>query len=214
MTTESTKGGAEEFSANVVANEPSVEAQAKGKDSFISGMPTDLTLPDCIVDKTKYESIADQRQGFEKTMREMTRLDKDEENGWALFGRTNVHKIAEEDQLDVYAREVPWSAVKQLRSSLNARCKVIDAWRHLHTWQAFKDVQKSVSHPTSSNPAKLTKSVNEAAKGENVHKVFKLMDEKSRTSIVYRVVPFPWPLTHRDLFFVQEYVYRKSHVKG
>ena len=58
--------------------------------SFIANSPNDWSLSDCIVDKSKFKTIEDQRAHFQERMREMARADRDEEDGWKFYCKTNA----------------------------------------------------------------------------------------------------------------------------
>ena len=49
-------------------------------------------------------------------MRQMARSGHDREDGWTFYCKTNIEGSNEEEQLDVYQRQVDWSLSKQLRT--------------------------------------------------------------------------------------------------
>ena len=87
------------------------------EDSFSAGMPKDLTLDDCIIDKGKHQTLGEQRDHFVKVMREMAREDRDEENGWHFYDKAGSYLMQmEEHDVDIFARDVKWSKAKQMRT--------------------------------------------------------------------------------------------------
>ena len=51
----------------------------------------------------------EQREYFRKLMLHFARSGHDREDGWVFQQRTSAHDLSEEDQVDVYDREVDWS---------------------------------------------------------------------------------------------------------
>ena len=74
------------------------EQDENDQDPFIANIPKDWSLSDCIVDKSKFKTIEDQRAHFEKRMLEMARAGHDEEDGWKFYRKTNSASVAELQQ--------------------------------------------------------------------------------------------------------------------
>ena len=75
-------------------------------DPFVAGMPTDLSLGDCIVDKIAHKSLEAQRAFFEKNMRHMAREGHDKDDGWTFYGKTSAKGVAAANQLKIHSRQV------------------------------------------------------------------------------------------------------------
>ena len=88
------------------------------RDSFIEGMPADLTIEDCVIDKVKHKTIEEQRRHYEQHMLEMAREGRDREDGWESYGETTKDVVEAKRQLEIHQRSVKWSTVKQLRSCI------------------------------------------------------------------------------------------------
>ncbi len=74
------------------------EEEEEEEDPFFANMPKDLSLSDCIVDKSKFKSIEDQRAHFQVRMREMARAGRDEEDGWKFYCKTTSGAVTESEQ--------------------------------------------------------------------------------------------------------------------
>merc|ERR1711903_148359 len=74
------------------------EQDENDQDPFIAKIPKDWSLSDCIVDKSKFKTIEDQRAHFEKRMLEMARAGHDEEDGWKFYRKTNYATVAQLQQ--------------------------------------------------------------------------------------------------------------------
>ena len=74
------------------------EQDENDQDPFIANIPKDWSLSDCIVDKSKFKTIEDQRAHFEKSMLEMARAGHDEEDGWKSYRKTNLASVSELQQ--------------------------------------------------------------------------------------------------------------------
>ena len=79
-------------------NEMGKKKAAAMDNAFIANMPKDLNLSDCIVDKSKFKTIEEQRARFEKRMLEMAGAGHDEEDGWKFYRKTNYATEAKPQQ--------------------------------------------------------------------------------------------------------------------
>ena len=68
------------------------------EDPFFANMPKDLSFSDCIVDKSKFKNIENQRAHFQERMREMARADRDEEDGWKFYCKTKSPAVEASEQ--------------------------------------------------------------------------------------------------------------------
>ena len=67
-------------------------------DPFIANIPNQWSLCDCIVDKSKFRTIEDQRKYFQERMREMARVHEDEEDEWKYYCKTKAPFASNEEQ--------------------------------------------------------------------------------------------------------------------
>ena len=74
------------------------EQDENEQDPYIANIPKDWSLSDCIVDKSKFKTIKEQRAHFEKRILEMARAGHDEEDGWKFYCETNYTLVAELQQ--------------------------------------------------------------------------------------------------------------------
>ena len=173
--------------------------ECRDPDPFFAGMPTDLTLDDCIINKSRDKTIEGQRVYFSEKMRRMARHGFDDEDGWEFYCKTSTHSVRDENQLDVYARKVVWSSAHQLRSAIET---------DLSIQTMFDSVQRGwIRHDTEDSFAKLHGA---GAQKSVFDRVFYPFIEKGRNSffqsaLQYCVLKFPWPLSERDYFIVQDY---------
>ena len=130
----------------------------------------------------------------------MARQGRDKEDGWSFLSKTNVN-IHDEMQLDIYERKVEWSKVNQLRSVVETEFSCMEVFGHLLATfgkEAFtKEVRRRI-------PAAQAKMLHHST-SLNVH-VFSNISEIGLTALFVRDVPFPWPLSQRYIFVVQDYI--------
>merc|ERR1711871_1274570 len=120
------KAAATDSASGGMGGEVGEEQDENDQDPFIANIPKNWSLSDCIVDKSKFKTIEEQRAHFEKRMLEMARAGHDEEDGWQFYRKTNYATEAELQQLDIWQRDVPWSSVKQLRTVLETEYSIDD----------------------------------------------------------------------------------------
>ena len=89
------KAAATDSASGGMGGEVGEEQDENDQDPFIANMPKDLSLSDCIVDKSKFKTIEDQRAHFQERMREMARTGHDEEDGWKFYCKTSVPESEE-----------------------------------------------------------------------------------------------------------------------
>ena len=63
-------------------------------DLFMANIPRDWALSDCIVDKSKFETLEDQRAHFRKRMKEMA----DKKDGWKFYSKTKSPWVPDSEQ--------------------------------------------------------------------------------------------------------------------
>ncbi len=168
------------------------------KDSFVANMPKDLTIQDCLIDKEKFPTIDAQRTYFRERMLAMARHGHDEEDGWTFASKTQMKGLPAEQQLDVYEREVKWSKVKQLRSVVETEFTCDEVFDHL-----LATVQGPIMHEVFREG--LTKDQMAAFSSSEVYP-FVSIAEDSVIVVLWKEIPFPWPLTPRYTFIVQDYI--------
>ena len=88
----------------------------KEEDPFVANIPEEWSLADCIVDKSKFKTIEEQRGDFQERMREMARADRDEEDGWKFYCKTK--SAAMSDSKQCVARESKAAARTILKLTL------------------------------------------------------------------------------------------------
>ena len=92
------KGAATDSASGGMGGEVGEEQDESEQDPFIANIPKDWSLSDCIVDKSKFKTIEEQRVHFENRMLEMARAGHDEEDGWKFYCKTNSATVAELQQ--------------------------------------------------------------------------------------------------------------------
>ena len=159
-------------------------------DSYMAKLPQDLTLSDCIIDKSAHATIEEQRAYFAEQMRTMAEGGRDEEEGWGYFSKTIEAGLPDDEQLDVYTRSVKWSSTSQLRTDVETEFQAGAVFAHLFT--TFLD---SLFTPSSSNPEqRAAKATLQAAKRRTGCHPFleKAEDGSFVTAIYYTETAFPW----------------------
>ena len=169
------------------------ETQTVETDPFLAGLPTDLTIEDCLVDRTKHATIAEQRKYYAERMREMAHEGHDEEDGWEFFARTTGGGLEEDKQLDIYHRVVEWSPVKQLRTVVESEIDVDDFFGYLINGidNDFSQSERSVVKKIAISSKALERSARETISG--LRTVFR-SDGPGRSCcrMMFRHMPFPW----------------------
>ena len=124
------------------------DQRSDGLGAYAVVAPTDLTVANCLVDKTKYATLRAQRLFFQKRMLEMAREDGDND-GWSFVSQTTMLGLNDAEQLDVYARDVEWSKVKQYRTVTETRftCEEVFDFLLLHFDNDYVDEQFRKSIP-------------------------------------------------------------------
>ena len=186
--------------AGSVATGSEQEQDEEGEDAFILNMPQNLSPRDCLVAEFKDgKTLDEQRSYFVEKLTEMAREGHDEEDGWKYKGKTNARGVEVEDQLDVYEREVAWSAVKQVRTVVETSefsCdEVFDLFRDQYASTHFGELQNQ----TGSDDERKA-----VAGGMEVHPLV-IKSEDNVLGLYYKELPFPWPFQPRYWFIVQEY---------
>ena len=168
--------------------------------------PKELTLADCIVDKTAHSSIAEQRLHYREEMHRMARSGHDEEDGWTKWGRTTQANVEDEHQLDIYERKVGWSSVRQSRTVANADFEVREVFEYL-VGALLGDVNALLDRLQTKHEAgnEVMKASVKKRDSDRYH-LFTQQNASSATLLCYMVISFPWPLSPRDYFIVQDYV--------
>ena len=169
-------------------------------DPFLIGMPADLIMQDCIVDKAKHKTMQEQRKYYQELMLEMQ---EDEGGGWELYGKTAAPEGANSKQLEIHQRSVKWSSAKQLRTVLKTE---------LTTKEVFAEMVREWKIVERNRLEKLARGKSESLRkaASQTFYPFHSTGESSATAIEYRILVFPWPLSSRDYFIVQDYVYRNE----
>ena len=164
---------------------------------------SDLSIQDCLVDKTQLPTIMDQRAHFEKLMLGMARHGHDDEEGWTFLSRTRMEGVSPEQQIDVHEREVEWSGSKQYRSVVETTFSCDDV---------FDAFLLSFGQSIMSKEFAATLSGDQKTALYEAKYVYPFIEvgDDSATALLLRTLPFPWPLTPRDIFIVQDYVRRKD----
>ena len=129
----------------------------------------------------------------------MARHDLDGEEGWAFFSMTKMKAMPPEKQLKIYARKVSWSKVNQLRSTLETYFTCEEVFDHLLTTFGDGLLSKYFKKYIDENQAK--------AQDEKYDKIYPYVHvgDESVTALSLRNIPFPWPLSQRYCFIVQDY---------
>ena len=76
------------------------DQENREEDPFIANIPKEeeWSLSDCIVDRSKFKTIEDQRAHFRERMRKMALADRDVEDGWKFYCKTKSPALAESEQ--------------------------------------------------------------------------------------------------------------------
>ena len=168
------------------------------QDPFVANMPKDLAFEDCLVDKQAYGTMEDQRAFFSEQMRAMAREGQDEEDGWIFASKTALKGLPLEEQLDVYARKVDWSKAEQLRSVVETEFTCDKVFDHLLAIFTGSMMGEAFRNALTSHQAR-------SHDGNRAYP-FVSVDKDSVTALMLQDVPFPWPLTPRYVYVVQDYV--------
>ena len=94
------KGVATDSASGGMGGEVGEEQDENDQDPFIANMPKEWSLSDCIVDKSKFKTMEEQRAHFQKRMLEMARADRDEEDGWKFYCKTS--RAGSEEYVYIY----------------------------------------------------------------------------------------------------------------
>ena len=131
----------------------------------------------------------EQRDYYATKMRAMARSGHDDEDGWRFFGKTIQVGVPEDEQLDVYARDVEWSAASQLRSCVEASFGVETVFDSVFT--GFHNDMYGKEDVNHSHKA--AKALKITVEYEFAHLFMaKAEDRSSLTALYYRDVNFPW----------------------
>ena len=159
-------------------------------DKFVAQLPKDFTLSDCIIDKSLYATIEEQRTDIGERMRLMARQEHDDEDGWNFYAKTIQNGVSEGEQLDVFAREVEWSSTLQLRTRMETDFGVEEVFEFLV--DTFVDKIYSKDDVDKSKKSSKTLSV----MSEEVTRAYTFSetaeDKSTITGLVYREFKFPW----------------------
>ena len=200
--------------------------------------PQEFTISECIIDKAKYSTIEEQRDDISKQLLMMARTGHDEEDGWEHWAEAEVPADPTMTGISVYEREVDWSPVEQLRSSLETKFTVEIIFEYL--------VAAQLLNTSMVRKAGIVEKlgVNEADDAITEYCLFahKSEDRSNVTKLMYQEISFPWyvphvnvdlleivfskrrthkncleinfcrgrPLSPRDVFIVQDYVLKKK----
>ena len=163
------------------------EISEETQDAFIQNLPKDLAIEDCLVYKMKHATITDQRAYFQQKMLEMAREGHDDEDGWTFFAKTRARELSSEQQIDIYEREVEWSAVKQLRSEVETTFSSGEVFDSLLAEFGSYAIGK---HFLGLMPPEQQ---THAATGQ--HYLLVTVGDFGVTGILLRDIPFPWPFS-------------------
>ena len=167
---------------------PESEVESEEQDPFLAGRP-ELGIEDAIINKTEHETIEEQRLFWQKRMRHMARHVHKEEEGWKLYAKTCAPRVKEEDQLDVFARDVKWSAVPQLRSAAESVLPLEVLFNDLKEGFAMSYLRKNTAAKTSSYTS--SKAVKEILSG-SMRLLFAAKTKASWLCMLYRTFAMPW----------------------
>ena len=117
-----------------------------------------------------------------------------------------VANVKSEDQLDVFAKNVKWSRVKMLRTSIESDvCSPKEFWYFLlkndREDDKGGDLVKIRKRGLSNDVSKQT----QVEDGEPVY-LARDVTASTSTKITFRVLKFPWPLAARYYFIIQDYI--------
>ena len=104
-------------------------------------------------------------------------------------------------RLDVYSREVDWSSTSQLRTSLDTDFGIEAIFEDVFSTSGIVKELDDGDVDTTEHASKV---LLKTAVGANYAYLFQKRAEDGSSSIClhYREIPFPWPLSNRDLFVV------------
>ena len=190
-----TEGGALEEKENDAEEDGEKEPTDKNnEDPFLTNLPRDLTLADCIVNVGEegvetFKNMDEQNTYMGAKMVEMARGGVDKENGWTLLSRLQPEGV------EVFERTVSWSPAAQLRSRWTTHCDMekVAVTLKMQGGKAQKLMKQSNKAAVRKLGAQSTKNV-----------LFKAT-ETSLTRLCYTAIMFPWPLANRDMVYTSVY---------
>ena len=158
---------------------------------------------------SKFDTLQEQHEYFEQCMLFMARQGHEDKDGWNFASTVepvspfapatrrcvrNVTDILnEKEMVDVYQREVSWSAGRQYRSCTpRVNCSLAQAYQEL-AFDGRSVNERKVGEVTYSFSRDLW-SLHEAHEASNV------------VRLMYRILPLPWPLASRDFYYVSAFV--------
>ena len=143
--------------------------------------PVKLGLDDCIIDKSKHQTLKEQRQFFQIEMTRMARAGNDKDDGWAFMAKTEATNLEKTEQLDVYSRNVPWSEANQLRSVVKTEFALDDIFDYLCTGSVTKLWKESGETE-----------VQRSAMNSKGTFLFRKREADTFIRILYQTMPLPW----------------------
>ena len=223
------------FTEKAVATPDEREERRAGADvegdPFVKRMPTDLTLDDCIIDKSEHGTIEEQRSYYAKEMLSMARLSEGE-GGWQFLCKTTAtsrmyvffpvceryQELAAHDTLqflrpetiDVLSRNVSWSTQPQYRSASDTLVDLDSLFAYIRDGL----VRKTTAHDTVNKYFKATRWGVARESMRHYHNLFTEKGDDSSTTIIYREFRFPWPITSRDAILVADCRFRAQREKS
>ena len=190
--------------------------ESLGANAYVQTLVKDVhwTLEDCVIDKGKYNTLAEQREAVAVHMRDMAKGEQSlfgcgrreggrcrcsspppppppppprhpDDSAWTFYDKTAQPGVKAEDQLDVYEREVDWSNASQLRTAVETGFTIENIFESL-VGNFAKETGFEKSYADES-----TRALNKA--DASSHFVFVAKAVHSITALNYREIHFPWP---------------------
>ena len=155
-------------------------ANGENKDTFVADTTEKLDIEDCLIAEFKNKTIEEQREYFQTKMKEMAT--EEGNDSWVLKGMTNAKGIADEDQINVWERDVPWSSVKQLRSTVETEFSCDEVFENL----CAKHGQRHIHYARRARTVEAEK----VLMGDE-HFPIKIIEEDGLTCLMVKTFPLP-----------------------
>tara|TARA_A100001015_G_scaffold312050_2_gene416463 strand:- start:946 stop:2556 length:1611 start_codon:yes stop_codon:yes gene_type:complete len=195
-------------------------AEEHDVDPFIANMPKEWSLSDCIVDKSKFKTMEEQRAHFQERMREMARADRDEEDGWKFYGKTHATGVPDSEQyviqksqrasfytspltINLYLSLHRLLLALLLENRLDIHKRDVP-WSSAQQWRSVMETNQRVDdvfeylldnferNSASKHASKQTGSKKHEAAVAHLVVPFTCLERNAATCLVYREAPFPW----------------------
>ena len=142
----------------------------------------------------------------------MARNGHDEEDGWVFFAKTITSGVPDDEQLDVYARDVKWSTTSQLRSVVETDVgteAIFDSLLiSINETKIYSAAYVDRNHPAA-------KALAATANFEYAYLYRETAEDRSSlTGLYYRTVTFPWYVGESSAFslpVINQPWHRNSH---